>query len=609
MDPSRRMAAGGAAAIIAVYFVTMAAPGLVTYFNADDVTNLYTWWPLPVGQIVQANLNFFTGVRPLGGAYYVAMFHLFGFHEVPFTAVRCALLLLNLGIAGRVARRITGSTEAALLSCLVFAYHGALADLYGSTGTIYDILCFTFYFAALSWYLGIRLRDRAPKWPELAGLLLLLVAALNSKEMAVSFPVVIGAWELLHWRQRSLRGPVVTGLAVALFLIGRLAIRGPLAGMTAYTPVLGLERFSETSLSYLSQLFYAWPPGWFTPLRAFLLVAAMLALALVRRSKPLAFSCALGILAVLPMSFVPPRSGYVLYLPFLGWATYAGVLLRDARQALSKGIPASGLMPVQAGWFLAVLVSLAWVHVQCRARVMSPGPGGTAEMRSMVRQLSTLYPSFPPRSRILFRNEPFEDYTSLSLLRLYYRDDSLDVVSLKRNDLPPGAADEAKFDYIFDYRNEWFSVVKAKTPPASERRLTASLRPWVRMRDPNAPAHLLRDVAGLEGNWFRWTGENPELQFVVRPAAAHSLSAEFTINDTVFRQTGPQTVSFYVNGKLLDSTRYTSPGEKVFRKPVPAGWLEPGRITRVGMRIEPPYVAPADGVKLGVVLVTVGFLE
>ena len=44
MTAVSRIAAALAAAFILLYFLTLSAPGLVTYFNPDDAMNLYGSW-------------------------------------------------------------------------------------------------------------------------------------------------------------------------------------------------------------------------------------------------------------------------------------------------------------------------------------------------------------------------------------------------------------------------------------------------------------------------------------------------------------------------------------------------------------------------------------
>src|SRR5207247_404654 len=75
------------------------------------------------------------------------------------------------------------------------------ADLYLNTGTIYDLLSFTFYFLALRMYVG---GEELRGW-RLAGFLALYGCALNSKEAAATLPLVLMGDELIIRRGGRIR--------------------------------------------------------------------------------------------------------------------------------------------------------------------------------------------------------------------------------------------------------------------------------------------------------------------------------------------------------------------------------------------------------------------
>ena len=95
-------------------------------------------------------------------------------------------------------RWITGSAHIAALATLMFAFHPRLVDLYWSSGTIYDILCFTFVCGSFLLYLRARANRARPGWKTVVGCLLLYVCALDTKEIAVVLPVLLLAYELLY---------------------------------------------------------------------------------------------------------------------------------------------------------------------------------------------------------------------------------------------------------------------------------------------------------------------------------------------------------------------------------------------------------------------------
>jgi hypothetical protein len=129
------------------------------------------------------------------------------------------------------------------------------------------------------------------------------------------------------------------------------------------------------------------------------------------------------------------------------------------------------------------------------------------------------------------------------------------------------------------------------------------------MGDPAAGLHIVRGIQDtVEGIGWRWAHERPELAFELPRAEDWKLRMDFAFPDSNFKVTGPVTVSFFINGKLLGTERYTTPGEKRFEKAVPPGWLQAGRAATVSAEIDPPWIAPADKVKLGFVLYGAGFV-
>jgi len=43
---------------------------------------------------------------------------------------------------------------------MLASYNAGFIDLYYNTGTIYDLLCFGFYFSALQLYVNVRKKDQ-----------------------------------------------------------------------------------------------------------------------------------------------------------------------------------------------------------------------------------------------------------------------------------------------------------------------------------------------------------------------------------------------------------------------------------------------------------------
>lgn len=133
---------------------------------------------------------------------------------------------------------------------------------------------------------------------------------------------------------------------------------------------------------------------------------------------------------------------------------------------------------------------------------------------------------------------------------------------------------------------------------------------FIRMNDTKAPAFLSADInpGPPEGVGWRWTRQRPELKFTLEETQNRRVVWNFGITPATFRQTGPVTITFFVNGRMLDRVRYAEPGDRHFEKPVAAEWLKPHQPTLIAAQIDPVFVSPGDGVKLGIILASAGII-
>jgi hypothetical protein len=133
---------------------------------------------------------------------------------------------------------------------------------------------------------------------------------------------------------------------------------------------------------------------------------------------------------------------------------------------------------------------------------------------------------------------------------------------------------------------------------------------FVAMSDADADAHIIRDVSpGSDGSPWRWTFQRPELRFWVETATRQKLVADFVIAAATFRETGPVTISFFVNGRLLARQHCPKPGKYHLEKEVPAAWLRTDTFTIVAAEADKLWVSPADGARLGFILSRIGFVS
>ena len=151
------------------------------------------------------------------------------------------------------------------------------------------------------------------------------------------------------------------------------------------------------------------------------------------------------------------------------------------------------------------------------------------------------------------------------------------------------------------------------TPPV-QRQPFENFRPYrvsriVNMSDGDAEAHFVQDITpGLEGNW-RWCRRRPTIKINMRVNDNVRFTIDFAIAEATFKETGPVTMSFFVNDRLLDKVHYPESGQKHFEKPVPAEWIEPGKEAILAAEIDKVYVAKADQARLGFILTRIGLTQ
>jgi hypothetical protein len=128
------------------------------------------------------------------------------------------------------------------------------------------------------------------------------------------------------------------------------------------------------------------------------------------------------------------------------------------------------------------------------------------------------------------------------------------------------------------------------------------------MADSDAETHFVRDISpSLEANTWRWTEKRPTIRMFPGTTERLSYFIDFAIPGATFTQTGPVTMSFFVNDHLLDRVRYTAPGRLHFEKPVPADWIHANDYTILTAEIDKLWIpAKADAKPLGFILVSLG---
>jgi hypothetical protein len=365
---------------------------------------------------------------------------------------------------------------------LLWAFHGKLDYLYYNAGSMYDVFCFLFFSSALLIYLRARMQCRLPGVWETAGFLGCLVCALNSKEMAVTLPAIILVYELIfyspdfrsmralmRWCSRDARTALLGALCVLIYLPAKLGAGG-LAHEVGYLPNYTWARWLEDTGTYLGYLIYRANPSVqldvtpLTPHGIAVFYGILIAIALWMHSRVVWFGLVFFVITLLPVSFIPARLGFVLYLPLAGLALAAAVCLVRFKQSLyrlflkTRGarLPTSqtALRPRSASITLfvatALVIGLIDYHFSPRAPRAWYSP-----YKKTIAELSHLYPTLPHSTRILFVHSPLDNNWDMDfLLRLYYRDLELFITQLNGpeaqriplNQLP-------HYDRIFDFES------------------------------------------------------------------------------------------------------------------------------------------------------------
>jgi len=624
-----------AGSFIACFFLFFTWRGLLVYYTGDDMMNLYGYLDKPVSALVKGNIFFWTPYyRPFGGIVYRSLYALFGFNPYPTYVVFFAALLVNLLLAYLVLSRIGGSREIGAIATLIFAFHGKFDYLYYNAGSMYDAFCFLFYFLALLIYLQARLQGRLLGVWETLGFLACFICALNSKEMAPTLPVMLLLYELiwhppdfrsfralLRWTIREGRMALVGALCVLIYLPAKLSTQG-LASDEAYVPHYTWSRYIGDTGTYLAELLYRSNPNVplgvlpLTPLTVAGIFAVLIAIALVIRARAAWFGLLFFTIGLLPVSFVSPRLGFVLYLPLAGMALFAAVCLvsiKDKFRALIPSLRAVSPRSAAVGLFIVIAVIVSIIAHEHWPTAPDPR---YSPYRLTATELQRLYPRLPHGSRLLFVHAALVDWDLLFLVRILYRDFDLYITMLdgpQAQRIP--VAQLGHYDHIFTLENghyvELDNTDSIRSVLQNLRKVdhpSEVLGEAFTIGKPGARQYLVKGVqVGPPNLAGYWTLDQPEFRFRLSTTEHHLFMERFFRPMECVKRDGPLRVDFYVNDHLLDQAVFAHDGDTLYQHEVPVKWLKPDGFTTVRMSIHNPFVAPGDGARLGVVLLAASF--
>ena len=447
------------APFLLAWFVFFSWDGLRAHFSPDDMMNIdnFYWTPGEWRLLVSQFLLWRGYYRPMGGLFYLPILSGWGLNPLPYHVALSLVLLVNVWLVYRLARLLEADWPAAALAALVACYHAGLSNLYYNTAFVYDALCGCFYFGALVYYVRIRALGRFPGARQTLIFAALMVCALNSKEMALTLPAALLAYEWCYHRPLGRGAVKMVGLAGSLVLLdlyGKIWGVDALTGMEGYRPVFSLQRVHDFQGIFLRDAAFL-HAGW-GGILAFWAVVTYLAWRPGARTV-LRFCWLFLLLAPLPIEFLPGKSQACLYIPMIGGAVFAAVVLVDGARAAADFLsrePIFGHLGRPA--LLAVLLAAAvfyWGRVNLNRKIVDAKPVMAAlgrQTAEVIEQFRELNPQVSPGSHVVFLNDPFQEWDMLFIADLWFRDRSITVHLQKKTPLAP--AELAGVPSWFDYR-------------------------------------------------------------------------------------------------------------------------------------------------------------
>jgi hypothetical protein len=356
--------------VLIAYFLHFALPARLGGFREDEMMNIWTYWYVGPVQSLFALVKFWTpNYRPGGAFYYLPLYHFFGLNPFPYRIVQISILALAIPLAYYLVRILASSRSVAFLAVLAFCYHPYVADLVFIGAFIYDVLCGMFYLAALTYYIHVREKGTYLRPLQLLLFLLLYICALNSKEMAVTLPVIVLIYELLKsprwprwdglfsWSWRCATPALIAGVITAIYVYSKIYGSGSFTRFEAYRPAYSWHNFVTSNTKFVGELLYA--PEAITPTILLVLWTVVFIYAFLRRDRMLWLMAFWVVIVPLPIAFLLPiRGGGCLYLLLFGWATICARAAYDlivfvANRMSSGRVPRIALVSV-----LAVLLAI-----------------------------------------------------------------------------------------------------------------------------------------------------------------------------------------------------------------------------------------------------------
>ena len=436
---------------ILAYFLYFARDGVHALFQPDDMMNLAGYWKRGLWPTVADNLRFWsTAYRPMGGLFYLSLYRMFRLNPLPYRIAALTLLFAGVWITYLVAVLLTKSRAAAFVVAIVCCAHATMVDVYFASSSVYDILARLFCMLVLFAYIHIRDRGQVPGIGQASLIVLLFVAALDSKEISVIAASSVVSYEIMFhgwpnrwvWLRQEGFVPALLVVLAAIYTLGKTFGSHPLSADEGYRIVVSGGRYLENNTSYASKLLYG-----FINSKASLLGADLVLLFLLFHRNPvLRWSSFFALTATLPLSFVPTRGGGSLLIPLFGWALLLAALTSawDQRGKLSRWASATAL----------TVLCLAFVERTVHSWRDHPSALRREQENTWhaITQLQGLHFQPKPGSKVIIVDDPWEkEWDMIFISGLVWNDPSVEITLSRKLATTPGPDDIAKFDSVLRF--------------------------------------------------------------------------------------------------------------------------------------------------------------